>query len=81
MFDAVIDKNNPRIKHRISNTGEAWLYDDKFHRLTGPAVSYMVGLTADDEIIEVHEWWYHGTKIECSSQEEFERIIKMKVFW
>ena len=81
MFNTVIDEINPRIEHRISNTGEAWLLDGKFHRLTGPAVSYMVGLTVDDEIIETHEWGYHGTKIECSSQEEFERIIKLKAFW
>jgi len=81
MFESIIGEVGSRIKHRISNTGEAWYYDDKLHRLTGPAVSYMVGLTADDEIIEVHEWWYHGTKIECSSQEEFERLIQLKAFW
>lgn len=49
-------------------------YDDKgkHHRLDGPARIWHIG---------AQEWWYHGTKIHCKSQEEFERYLKLKAFW
>jgi hypothetical protein len=42
------------------------------HRIDGPAI---------DEPYGRKEWYYEGTKINCASQEEFERWIKLKVFW
>jgi hypothetical protein len=44
----------------------------KFHRLDGPAVEYNDGTKF---------WYYHGQYIECSSQKEFERFLKLKAFW
>lgn len=47
------------------------------HRLTGPAAVAISGIGS--------EWYYHGTKVDCNSQEEFieyqKRILKLKAFW
>jgi len=51
---------------------KSWYLYDKPHRLDGPAYE---GLNGDKE------WWYHGKWIDCDSQEEFERLIKLKVLW
>jgi hypothetical protein len=42
------------------------------HRLGGPAVESLNGYK---------QWWYEGENINCSSQKEFERILKLKLFW
>ena len=26
-------------------------------------------------------WYYHGKSMMCSSQEEFEKLLKLKAFW
>ena len=46
------------------------------HRLEGPALEYF-----DGELIYLKAWYYEGEQIECNSQEEFERLIKLKLFW
>lgn len=57
----------------IHITGDkCWLLNGNLHREDGPAVEFDDG----DK-----EWYYHGKLINCSSQEEFERLIKLKVFW
>lgn len=43
----------------------------KYHRLDGPAV----------EQGDIKEWWYHGLKINCSSQKQFERYLNLRAFW
>lgn len=57
------------------NKRDGWMfYHVRFkpHRLDGPAIK------RQDRTLE---WWYHGIKIPCSSQKEFERTIKtLKVF-
>lgn len=42
------------------------------HRLDGPAAEYTNG----DK-----KWWYEGEEIKCSSQQEFEKLLKLKAFW
>jgi len=51
---------------------KAWYFHGQYHRLDGPAVEYSDG---------TKEWYYHGEYINCSSQEEFERLINLKVLW
>ena len=46
--------------------------DNVLHREDGPAVFW----TKEGTKI----WYYKGKYIACSTQEEFERIIKLKVF-
>ena len=42
------------------------------HRLDGPAIEWTDGSKY---------WYYHGDKIDCSSQEEFERFLRLKAYW
>jgi hypothetical protein len=48
--------------------GRFWYLNNKLHRELGPAIENSGG----------GSWWYEGTKIACSSQKEFEKIIKLK---
>jgi len=54
------------------NGDKYWLLNDQLHRLNGPAIEYANGSK---------EWWYYNEKINCSSQEEFKRLLKLKVLW
>jgi len=49
-----------------------WYRDDLLHREDGPDIEYSNGSK---------EWYYEGKKIECSSNDEFLRLIKLKAFW
>lgn len=49
-----------------------WYRYGKYHREDGPAFEYGNGHK---------EWWLHGERIDCNSQEEFERILKLKALW
>jgi hypothetical protein len=50
----------------------AWKKNGKYHNSAGPAVIFGNG----DKC-----WYLEGYIIKCSSQEEFERLIKLKAFW
>jgi hypothetical protein len=49
-----------------------WFLNGELHREDGPAV---------EEANGCKEWWYQGKKLDCNSQEEFERLMKLKAFW
>ncbi len=53
---------------------QEWYEHGKHHRLDGPAVIYTN--YSNREI-----WYYQGKQINCSSQEEFEKLLKFKAFW
>lgn len=52
-----------------------WFSNDKIHRLDGPAIKH------SRENIFDYFWYYEGVYVDCDSQEEFERLVKMKAFW
>jgi len=52
-----------------TNGSTLWYHHGALHRLDGPAEEWVNGYKY---------WWYQGERISCSSQEEFERIIKLK---
>jgi hypothetical protein len=54
----------------------AWYRDGLLHREDGPAVE-----TISKDGGHVQIWCLMGEKIDCMSQEEFERIVKLKAFW
>lgn len=58
----------------IYNYGDKYCYDEKgqFHREDGPALEYFDGTKI---------WYFHGKWIDCSTQEEFLKIIKLRMFW
>jgi len=80
----------------ISSTGNKWWYlNNQYHREDGPAVEYSDGSTLWYHYGQLHRldgpaedyangnkyWWYQGKQINCSSQEEFNRLIKLKALW
>ena len=53
------------------NGTKVWYKEDKLHRLDGPAIEWLDG----------KGWYYEGKFIKCSSQEEFIRLLNLKLFW
>jgi hypothetical protein len=49
-----------------------WFINDKIHREDGPAIDNADG---------TKEWWINDKQILCTTQEEFERLMRLKVFW
>ena len=85
----------PENRIDTDNIGNKYYYqNDTFHRLDGPAIEYIDGDTfwyqhgllhrLDGPAMEydtTKSWYYKGRKIFCSSQQEFEKILKLKAFW
>lgn len=47
-----------------------------YHREDGPAIVWQESMGADGD------WYYYlGKRIYCSSQEEFQKLMKLKAFW
>lgn len=66
-------------RHRISgpavegyNGYKEWWVNGLFHREDGPAIERSDGYK---------KWYINGEQIQCSSNEEFLKLIKMKAFW
>ena len=57
---------------KYANGDKFWCYEGKFHRVDGPAVEDASGNKC---------WYYNGERVNCSSTEEFLRLLKLKVFW
>jgi hypothetical protein len=57
---------------RENNSGKYWYLDNRLHRWDGPAAVWADGKKF---------WYIHGKQINCQSQEEFERLIRLKTFW
>jgi hypothetical protein len=51
------------------------------HRLDGPAIEWASDRDRDGNLREQSWWFYKGERISCSSQKEFEKMLKMKAFW
>jgi hypothetical protein len=56
------------------NGAKEWYLDGKRHREEGPAIEF-AGRGRDKY------WYYNGEYVDCSTQKEFERIIKLRMFW
>ena len=78
----------------ITHRARYWRKNSKIHRLNGPAVEGLNGYKAWYQNNFRHrldgpadwydgkpEWWYKGQIINCSSQEEFERWLKLRLLW
>jgi len=63
-------EDGPAVEH--IDGYRAWFFNNQYHREDGPAVEYPNGYKV---------WFVHGRRINCSSQEEFERLIKLKALW
>lgn len=59
----------------ISRLTKQWFNNNIPHRLDGPALIYLDG-RKDWQV-----WYYNGKYINCNTQEEFERLIKLRLLW
>jgi hypothetical protein len=51
---------------------KAWYLNGKYHCEDGPAIEWANG----------NKFWYlNGKQIPCKTQEEFERLMRLKAFW
>jgi len=67
--DLLHREDGPAIEE--TNGDKFWYIEGKIHRADGPAIEYINGIKF---------WYYQGKYIKCSSQQQFERLIKLKVF-
>jgi hypothetical protein len=49
-----------------------WIINGHFHREDGPAIEYANGNK---------EWFLNGEYISCTTQKQFEQLMKLKAFW
>jgi len=49
-----------------------WYIEGKLHREAGPAIEHSNGYK---------EYWYLDKRIRCNSDEEYIRLINLKLFW
>ena len=71
--------NNEGLLHRedgpaviYKNGPKCWYLNGKRHRIDGPAIERPNSIN--------NNWFYHGKFIHVTSQQEFERYIKLLVF-
>jgi hypothetical protein len=69
-----------------------WFFNGKRHRKDGPAIERE---TINPNVFDIYnpktgfheresigyEWYFNGEKIDCTTQEEFERLMRLKSFW
>lgn len=74
---------------------KAWYKDGNYHRVEGPAVEYSNGSKVWYQNNLMHRidgpalitclgdnyWFYQGKDMDCETQEEFERLIKLRLLW
>jgi hypothetical protein len=48
---------------------DSWFKHGDLHRIDGPAIDW----------VDEKQWWIDGKRIHCKDNEEFLRIVKMKV--
>ena len=56
----------------INSWNKSWYLNGYLHRMDGPSIEYTNGDKA---------WYFNGKYIDCNSQEEFERLLRLKAFW
>ncbi len=62
---------------QLAGGTKAWYLNGKLHREDGPAVEGSNSFYAGS----FTSWWYNDIKIDCKTQEEFLKLIKLKSFW
>lgn len=65
----------------VTPYGDKFYYNNKYeaHREDGPAIMY--GDIIDHAPLPKQMWFLNGRQFHCSSQKEFERMIRLKAFW
>jgi hypothetical protein len=67
-----IDIDGSELEVEMSPSTYLYYKNNVLHRLDGAAYIGYDG---------IKHWYYEGKHINCSSQEEFSRILKLKLYW
>ncbi len=70
--DLLHRKDGPAIEY--ADGEKYWWINGKLHREDGPAIE---GLESPN----MSEWWFNNIKINCETNEEFLRLIKLKAYF
>jgi hypothetical protein len=62
---------NGGVLWELSDGRKSWWLNGKRHREDGPAIECSNG----------NVWFINDEQIPCKTQEEFERLMKLKAFW
>jgi len=90
-----VNKGNQSICETDKDGNKYWYLNDRLHREDGPAIEFINGHKEWHFCGELHRldgpaikyasgdkcWFVHGKYINCDSQKEFERLIKLKILW
>lgn len=63
-------EDGPAIEYE--NGSKCWLINGERHREDGPAIEYADGRKV---------WYINGKYIFCKTQEEFDQLMKLSLFW
>jgi len=63
-------EDGPAVEY--ANGTKFWYRNDQLHREDGPAVEYAHGFKY---------WYFRGKHIDCETNEEFLKLMKLKAFW
>ena len=55
-----------------SNGSKSYYEYGELHRLDGPAIDFLDAPS---------RWYIKGKRLSCTTQEEFEQLMKLKAFW
>ena len=55
------------------NGNKSWFIEGKRHRIDGPAIEF-----AD---YGIKEYYYLDKRIDCSSNQEYFKLLKLRAFW
>jgi len=69
-YDKLHREDGPAVIY--PNGDKIWCMNNQIHRLDGPAI---------ERVGDEKQWWINGKQINCETQKEFERLLKMKAFW
>jgi hypothetical protein len=64
-----------------SDMSMQWIIHGKLHREDGPALVWKYKVRPPFLTSKMSEWWYHGKKLDCKTNDEFLHLMKMKAFW
>jgi hypothetical protein len=68
----VIKLPNGGIIIQYINGDKWWYLNDQLHRVDGPAIERVNGNKS---------WYLNGERLSCTTQKQFEQLMRLKAFW
>jgi hypothetical protein len=68
----IIKLPNGGVLKKYPDGGKSYYLNGNLHREDGPAIEFLGGYK---------EWYINGRKVYCTTQEQFEQLMRLKAFW